>query len=172
MSPHMLNRLRLALRTLFLRHRLDREMQDEMERHIAQSTQRLMARGLTEQEARRAARREFGNVDSLQEQARDARGSRWIESAIADLRFGLRHFAKTPLSTATMILLLALGVGVNTGFFTILHSIRSMAPVGVEKNERLVRIRGTLRDSVRRQVRHRQFSFPEIRQYAEQTQLF
>jgi hypothetical protein len=61
----MLDRLRLALRTVFMRDRLDREMQEEMERHIAQSTARLMARGLTEQEARRAARREFGHVDYL-----------------------------------------------------------------------------------------------------------
>ncbi|MEX2282473.1 MAG: ABC transporter permease [Gemmatimonadota bacterium] len=168
----MLNRLRLALRTVLLRRRLDREMQDEMERHIAQSTQRLMARGLSEREARHAARREFGNVDSLQEQARDARGSRWVESTIADLRFGLRHFRKIPVSTATMILLLALGVGVNTGFFTILYSVRTMPPTGVAQDERLVRIRGTLTDNERRQTRSRPLSFPEIQQYAAQTQLF
>lgn len=76
----MLNRVRLALRGVFLGRHLDREMQDEMELHLAQATARLMARGLTESEARRAARQEFGNVDYLQEQSRDARGSRWIES--------------------------------------------------------------------------------------------
>src|SRR5688572_28048844 len=103
----MLNRFRLALRTVFQRGRLEREMQEEMEAHLAQSAERLQARGLTPAAARQAARREFGNVDSLLEQARDARGMRWLESVLADFRFGLRHFVRTPLTTLTMIVLLA-----------------------------------------------------------------
>lgn len=90
----MLKRLLLALRTVFLRRRLEREMQEEMAAHLRQATVRLRARGLSPEEARRVARREFGHFDSLQEQAQDARGSRWIESLVADLRSGLRHFSK------------------------------------------------------------------------------
>jgi predicted permease len=127
---------------------------------------------LSPEDARREARREFGHIDSLQEQARDARGSRWIESLVADLKFGLRHFSKIPVATATMIVLLALGVGVNTGFFTILHSVRTVPPPAIARNERLVRIRGTTSDSELHEIRNRAFSFPEVRQYAEQTQLF
>jgi hypothetical protein len=168
----MLKRLLLALRTVFLRRRLEREMQEEMAAHLRQATARLRARGLSPEEARHAARREFGHIDSLQEQARDARGSRWLESLVVDLKFGLRHFSKIPVSTATMIVLLALGVGVNTGFFTILHSVRTMPPPAIARNERLVRIRGTMSDSELREIRSRAFSFPEVRQYAEQTQLF
>src|SRR5687767_14720016 len=109
----LLNRLRLALRSVFQRGRLDREMQEEMEAHLTQATARLRARGMSEQDARHAARREFGNVGSLQEQARDARGLRWIESMLADLRFGLRHMVRMPFATLTMIVLLALGIGIN-----------------------------------------------------------
>src|SRR5262245_36997355 len=168
----MLKQLILTLRTVFLRRRLEREMQEEMEAHLRQATARLRGRGLSPEEARRAAQREFGHIDSLQEQARDARGSRGIESLVADLKFGLRHFSKIPVSTATMIVLLSLGVGVNTAFFTILHSVRTMPPPAVPRNERLVRIRGTVRDSELREFRNRAFSFPEVRRYAEQTQLF
>ena len=95
----MWNRLGQWLRAVFLRGRLEREMQEEMAAHLAQSSERLQARGLSVQEARRAARLEFGNVEYLQEQARDARGARWVESILADFRFGLRHFARTPFST-------------------------------------------------------------------------
>ena len=168
----MVKRLLRTLRTVFLRRRLDREMQEEMAAHLQQASARLQARGLSVEEARRAALREFGHVDSLQEQARDARGSRWIESLVADLKFGVRHFRRIPLSTATMIVLLALGVGVNTGFFTILHSVRTAPPPGVERNARLVRIRGIVSDSELHEIRNRSFSFPEVQQYAEQTEWF
>src|SRR5687768_8104592 len=108
----------LWLRTVLLRRRLDREMRDEMETHLQRATERLMARGMTREEARRAAHREFGNVAVLQEEARDARGARWIESMGADVRFGMRHFARKPLATVTMIVLLALGIGIDTALFT------------------------------------------------------
>ena len=59
----MLTRLRLLLRSLFLRDRLEGEMREEMEAHLARSTERLIARGMPPDEARRAARLEFGNRD-------------------------------------------------------------------------------------------------------------
>ena len=168
----MLRPVLMALRAVFLRRRLEREMQEEMAAHLARAEARLQSRGLTEQEALHAARREFGNLDSLHEQGRDARGARWIESAIADLRFGLRHFAKTPLSTATMVVLLALGIGVNVGLFTLLYSMDTQPPPGVARNDRLIRIRGLTIDSESRQFVGRNLSYPELSQYAAQTQLF
>jgi hypothetical protein len=89
----MLTRVCLWLRAVILRGRLDREMREEMAAHLERATERFMTRGMTRAEARRAAQREFGNVDVLQEEARDARGARWIESMFADLRFGLPFWA-------------------------------------------------------------------------------
>jgi predicted permease len=166
----MLRRLLLALRTIFLRRRLEREMQEEMASHLAQSTERLLARGLTRAEAGAAARREFGSVAYWQEQARDARGARWVESILADLRFGLRHFGRTPFSTLTMIVLLALGIGFNTALFTVFYSLVNMPPPGIARSETLVRIRGIDRSSGR--VLGREFSYPEYREYAAQRTLF
>src|SRR5687767_6048283 len=102
----LLTRVRLYLRSVFWRRRLEREMQDEMELHLRRSRERLVARGVDSDEARYAARREFGNVPYIQEAGRDARGARWVESIAADLRFGLRHFARTPFSTLTVVALL------------------------------------------------------------------
>ena len=168
----MLNRLRLALRSVFQRGRLEREMQEEMQAHLSQSVARLQARGMSERDARHAARREFGNVDSLQEQARDARGLRWIESTIGDLRFGCRHFARTPLSSATMLLLLGLGIGVNAALFTVLHSITTLPPRGIPRDPTLVRIRGLDVVTEARRIRGRDISYPELSVYAAQRSVF
>jgi putative ABC transport system permease protein len=168
----MLNRVRLWLRVVLLRGRLEREMQEEMSAHLALATERLLARGLSEEEASRAARREFGNVAYLQEQGRDARGTRWVESIAADLRFGLRHFSRRPYSTLTMIVLLALGIGFNTALFTLLYSFVTMPPPGITRDETLVRIRGIERSTTAGRTIGREFSYPEYREYAAQRNLF
>ena len=168
----MLARLRFWLRALFLRRRLEREMQEEMASHQHFATERLMARGLPEAAAQRAARREFGNLDSLQEEARDARGGRWIESIVADLRFGLRHFGRTPITALTMILLLALGIGFNSALFTLIYSMVNMPTPGIARDESLVRIRGHDRVAAWGRTIGREFSYPEYRAYAQETSLF
>jgi predicted permease len=158
----MFRKIRSRLRAAFQRGALDREMRDEMAQHLEQSTQRLMRRGLSEAEARDVARREFGNVAVLQEEARDARGSRWLESFMADIRFALRHFSRTPVTAITLVLVLALGIGVNSLIFSVLQSFIMRAPPGVHADESLVRVRGTrvLRAKGVRVSRH--FSGPEL----------
>src|SRR5262245_55707026 len=95
-------------------------MHDEMRIHLDRATERLMAQGMPEDEARLAARRELGNLAVLQEESRDARGVRWIEDVVQDVRFGLRSLAKTPAFTIVAIASLVLGIGVNTAIFTML----------------------------------------------------
>ena len=90
----MLTRLRLRLRSIVLRGRLEQEMREEMAGHLERATARLIARGLDPEAARREALREFGPVPFLQERAREARGGRWAAEVAADLRFGRRHLAE------------------------------------------------------------------------------
>src|SRR6185295_15657385 len=106
LRPPMLLRLRRRLRAVFGRAANEREMLDEMALHVERTTERLMARGLSEHDARLAARREFGNVGVLQEEARDVRGARWIESLTGDVRFALRHFSRRPLHVLTIVCVL------------------------------------------------------------------
>src|SRR5690606_13776998 len=62
----------------------------------------------------RQAHREFGSMDWIRENARDARGHRWIETLVADVRYALRQFRRTPLSAFAMMLILSLGIGAST----------------------------------------------------------
>src|SRR5215212_4326469 len=104
----MLGRIRYRLRAIVRRSALEREMRDEMERHLDLQTELLVARGMSRVDARLAARREFGNVGVHQEDARDARGVRWVDSIGADVRFAFRFFARKPLSSITIVVVLAL----------------------------------------------------------------
>src|SRR5690349_4878587 len=105
--------LMLRLRAIFRRRTLDDDMQAEMRQHLERTTERLMARGMSERDARLAARREFGNVTAVQEEARDARGARWVDELTGDARFALRYFGRHKATTAIIVTVLALGTGAN-----------------------------------------------------------
>ena len=160
----MILRALLWLRSVLFRRRLEREMQTEMAEHIERSSERLVARGLSPEAARREAKREFGNVPYLEEEGRIARGTHGLDTLSGDVRFALRHFVRNPLSTLTMIAVLSIGIAINVVLFTIVHSVTDRPPSGVEASDDLVRIRGSqLRDGARTE---RSFRLDEVEGYA------
>jgi predicted permease len=139
----LVDRARAWLRAVVLRRRLEREMQEEMAEHLERATARFAARGLSPAEARRAAEREFGNVAWLQEQARDARGTAWLDALVGDLRFALRQYARRPATTLVMFVVLVVGMSITTLLFSFVHSYATQPPPGVELTPDMVRIRGS-----------------------------
>lgn len=131
-----MRRLTRWLRSFFLHRRLEREMQDEMGQHLERATERLMVRGLSPEEARTAALREFGNVHYLQEEARDARGGRWLEALTPDAKLALRMLVKSPLLSVVGGLGMAVAIAVATGFFTFMTFYFSDVPI--EDGDRVV----------------------------------
>src|SRR4051794_7357377 len=116
-------RVRAVARSLVNRRAIDQQMRDEMEAHLAQATQRYVARGMSPRDARDAARREFGNVAVLQEEGRDARTGQWLESVGADIRYALRQIARRPLASVTIVFVLMLGIGVHSAIFAMGQSL-------------------------------------------------
>ena len=127
-----------GLRTLLLHRRLEREMQEEMRQHLERATERLIARGLSPDEARLAALREFGNVAYLQEKARDARGGRWLEALTPDARLALRMLVKNPVLSVVGGLGMAVAIAIATGFFAFLTFYYSDPPI--EDGDRVVTV--------------------------------
>lgn len=113
-----LRRTALQLRSVLGRGRLAREMDEEMRAHLELATDRYIARGLSPHDARAAARREFGNLPMIEDEAREARGARWLDALGGDLRFAFRYFARHKATTAIIIAVLALGAGANVLIFS------------------------------------------------------
>src|SRR3954469_20807166 len=130
----MIDRLRYRLRALFRRGLLEHDMQHEMHLHLQRRTDVLVGRGMTPDEARFAARKEFGNVGVLQEEGRDARGMQWLDSLLGDIRFAMRHFGRRRLATATIVVVLSLGIGVHAFELTLLRIITHRPPPGISSS--------------------------------------
>src|SRR5919197_116221 len=103
----MLLRLRAWLRALFRQNHVEREMRDELQFHLDRATERYMERGLGAADARAAAAREFGNVAVIEEEARDARGVRWIADTVQDARYAVRGMRSKPGFTVAVVVTLA-----------------------------------------------------------------
>src|SRR5208337_4968952 len=109
------------LKQLFSRRRLYGDLSAEIEEHPAEKVDELVAGGMSREEATFAARREFGNVLLVEERSRDV--WRWpsFENLFMDLRYGLRQLRRNRGFTATAILTLALGIGMNTAVFNVVN---------------------------------------------------
>ena len=127
------------LLALVRRPRLDRELENEILAHLELAERDAMARGLSPDEARRAARRLFGGIEQMKEEHRDERSFRCIETSLRDLRYGLASLGRAPGFTAVIVSVLALGIGANVAMFSVLDAVL-LKPLPFPQPERMVRV--------------------------------
>src|SRR4051812_12976469 len=102
------------LRSLILRDRVESELEREVSLHLDRLTHEYMDAGMTEAEARLAARREFGAPEQTKQECRDVRRVAWMEDLANDLGYAWRSLLRSPAFAIAAILTIALGIGVNT----------------------------------------------------------
>jgi predicted permease len=144
------------------RDRFDRELEEEMRFHLEMKAQENAEAGMGPEEARYAARRQFGNQTLLREVSRDMWAIRSIETLVQDLRYGARILLKHPGFTFTAALTLALGIGVNAALFTVFDALM-LKPLPVKDPDSLVSFSGIDRNGGRRKL----FSYLDYLDYRD-----
>lgn len=111
-------------RNVFRSERLDDDLRNEFEYHLAETVDRLVEGGMPQKEAAREARRRLGNYAIQKERTRDMNVAAWLDATRADIVYGLRQFRSNPGFASIAVLSLALGIGANTAIFQLVNAIR------------------------------------------------
>ena len=167
-----LRRAFLRLRAVFGRRRLNDDMQAEMREHLDRAAERLIARGMSPDEARLEARREFGNLTVIQDDAGEARGARWVDALTGDLRFALRYFVRLKATVAIIVIVLAIGTGTNAMIFSVFQSQFLRPAPAVPDDDSHARIWGRQRDTRLAAWHDRGFTHPELVALAQHRDVF
>jgi predicted permease len=126
-------------RQLFTRNRIYSDLSEEIEQHLAEKVEALMASGMSRPQAEQATRREFGNVARVSERGREIWMWPRLESIFSDVSFAIRKLRKSPGFSVTAILTLALGIGANVVIFSVLNGL-ILRPLDVPQPENLFQV--------------------------------
>src|SRR5215472_13512441 len=163
----------IRVKALIKRRQLDRDLEDELAFHLAMREANNRERGIAGEEARHAARRQLGNVTRIKEACREAWSFVSLETTWRDLRYGARALAKNPGFTMVAVLAIALGIGVNTGIFSVLNGV-ALKLLPVPKADQIVSVDRAFHGKVRRNVHGESglFSYSEYKNYRANNHVF
>lgn len=130
------------LTQLLSRRRLYRELSEEIEAHLDERIEELTAEGMSREDARHAALREFGNRALVEENSREVWAWPAVESLLSDIRYGLRALLHNPTFTIVALLTISIGIAANVAVFTVVNSVL-LRPLNYPQPEELVALHQT-----------------------------
>src|ERR1700743_3456077 len=146
----------------------DREFQQELDTHLELAIQENIRRGMTPDDAARAARVRLGGDTQLKETNRELRGLPFIETALQDLRFAFRMLRKNPGFSVIAILTLALGIGANTAIFSVVYAVLLKQLPYVDADQLFT----VFQQDIKNPKNVNGFSFPNLRDLNDQSEIF
>jgi predicted permease len=153
---------------LFATRGRDKDLADELERHLEMHTDDNLRAGMVAGEARRQALLKLGGVEQTKENYRDRRNLPWLEVLFHDIHFGLRMLRKNPGFTAVVILTLALGIGANTAIFSMVNGFL-ISPLPVYDPDQITALALQQKDVP---LGASGFSYPEFSDFRKETDAF
>jgi predicted permease len=135
----MLDDLRYRARALFRHREVEDELDEELRFHFDREVQKYIARGMSEEQARRTARMAFGGHEQVKEDCREARGTSFIELTLDDAKYAIRQLIGNPTFSIVMILTLALSIGANSAIFSVINGVL-LKRLPYPEPDRLVRV--------------------------------
>src|SRR5580698_3085098 len=152
---------------IFRRRKFYEDLSEEIRLHIEERAEQLMCDGMSAEEAKRTARRAFGNLALLEQRSREVWQWPTLESISADVRFALRQLRKSPGFTVTAVLTLMLAIGANAVVFGLLNAL-ILRPLNVPQAESLFVIQPGERHSYPDylDLRQRNRSFDDVAVFA------
>lgn len=160
--------LKRRWRALIHKDQLEQELDDELQFHLEQDIAQNIKSGMTPDEARSAALTTFGNLVLSKEESRDARGVRWVENILQDVRYSGRIFFKNPAFSLVVVLTLALGISANTAIFSFANGIL-LRPLPYPDSDRLAVIDET---AFKRGINSMSVSYPNFLDWRERNAVF
>jgi predicted permease len=115
----------------------DRDLDQELETHLAMLEEERVRRGMAPEQARRAARLELGGLAQLRDAHREVRGLPLLETILQDMRYTFRTLRRDASLTTFAILIVGLGVGASTTVFSVFHALL-LRPLPFEEPNRLI----------------------------------
>ena len=109
------------LRALVMPRRVERDLHDELSFHIERETKKLIDEGMEPARARNTAKARFGSTTVAADACRDERGTAFVDNTIRDVQYAMRTFRRGPLAAITIVVTVAIGLGVVAVLFTILN---------------------------------------------------
>ena len=131
---------RSFLRNIFLAHRVESDLDEEVRSHLEMLAEENLQAGMSPQEARRAARIELGGIDQVKEQVHQVQAGNCLHSILGDCRYGLRQFRKNPGFTAIVVLTLAFAIGANSAIFSVVNRVL-LHPLPYPESDQLIALR-------------------------------
>ena len=165
-----MERIRILLSrcaALLRRRSLDEELDAELSSHLEFAIEENMKRGMSAQEARTRALREFGGVTQTREAYRMQQGLPFLEAFLLDLRYGLRQLRKSPAFAATAVLTLALGIGGMTAVFSVVEAVL-LRPLPFKDSGQLL----TLHEGVREDPHPFNVTAPDVLIFQRESKAF
>lgn len=129
-----------GLVALFQKRKTEADLDDELRHYLETAVEDKMTKGMSREEALRAARLEMGSLDAVKERVREAGWESLVEILWQDVRLALRMLNRSPGLAAVAVLTIAIGTGAATSMFSIMHSLLLAPPPHVQAPDRVFKL--------------------------------